>query len=663
MAPKKLLGKFELKAPFRPTGDQPQAIDALVRGLALGAKQQTLLGVTGSGKTFTVANVIAKANRPTLVICHNKTLAAQSYQEFKEFFPNNAVEYFVSYYDYYQPEAYIPHTDTYIEKETEINEEIDKLRLSTTTSLLTRRDVIVVASVSCIYNLGSPKEYGETIILVRCGQSLSHKELTQRLTELYYTRNDSDFHRSTFRIKGEYIDVYPSYMEQALRIELADSLVLSLAIFDPLTGKTLEKLDNFCVYPAKHYITPPHMLKSAVQAITKDLKDRVAQLTSEGKLLEAQRIQQRTLYDLEMINEFGYCNGIENYSLYFDGRNPGDSPHSLLNYFPKDYLIVIDESHVTIPQIRGMYAGDRSRKETLMEYGFRLPSALDNRPLRFDEFMRCVNQIIYTSATPDDYELSISDRKTEQLIRPTGLLDPQISVCPTEKQIENLIAECKVRVTRGERVLVTTVTKRLAEDLSEYLVEQGLKAHYLHSDIDTLKRSEILDSLRSGTCDIVVGINLLREGLDLPEVSLVAILDADKEGFLRSTTSLIQVMGRAARHVNGAVIMYADSVTRSMEKAIAESDRRRKKQLFYNARYGVVPTSIIKPLRARLAKQNSEEDKKRQKFSYIDKWQDIGVEELRVAMHQAALVLDFEKAAYLRDLIKEKEAYFKRKQV
>lgn len=644
---------FKLHAPWPPTGDQPNAIGELVRGVEDGLAHQTLIGVTGSGKTFSIANVIAAVGKPTLVISHNKTLAAQLCQEFREFFPENAVEYFVSYYDYYQPEAYIPHTDTYLEKETDINEEIDKLRLSSTTSLLTRKDVIVVASVSCIYSLGSPKEYGGAILPLSTGKQINRDALLVKLLQLHYTRNDIAFRRSTFRVKGGIVDVRPGYVSYALRIELLGDRIERLLYFDPISGQRKELVDTVCLYPAKHYITPKESLKPAIEAISSDLQIRIAQLSAEGKLLEAQRLTQRTQYDLEMISEFGYCNGIENYSRYFDGRKPGEAPHCLLDYFPKDYLVVIDESHITLPQIRGMYAGDRSRKETLIEYGFRLPSALDNRPLTFDECMRRVGQVIYTSATPDEYELSLSQKKVEQLIRPTGLLDPEVHVRPTANQIDDLLQEITTRVSRDERVLITTLTKAMAEDLAQYLHELSFKVHYLHSDINTLARSDILDALRMGEYDIVVGINLLREGLDLPEVSLVAILDAEREGFLRSTTSLIQTMGRAARHVHGTIYMYADTITQSMQRAIEETQRRRAAQIAYNRKHDITPKGIEKGRRQRLIEKTDEGQETRMERVLTDPVQEI--ERLKILMRKAADTLDFEKAARYRDQIKHVE--------
>lgn len=645
---------------FRPTGDQPQAIDKLVKGLKQGTEHQVLLGVTGSGKTFTMANVIQKVQRPTLVISHNKTLAAQLAQEFRSLFPQNAVEYFVSYYDYYQPEAYVPQSDTYIEKDASINEEIEKLRLSATASLMTRRDVIVVASVSCIYNLGSPVEYGQAILEIGRGMKATFQQIMKILQKMYYERNDIDFRRGTYRVRGDTVDIFPSYMDSGYRLQVTVDRVEKVSTLNPVTGETVELEEPKIIYPAKHYITPQQRLVPGIKQIEKDLESRVKSLESSGKLVEAQRLEQRTHFDLEMIKQYGYCNGIENYSRYFDGREPGEPPYTLLNYFPKDYLVIIDESHQTIPQIRGMYNGDRSRKETLIEYGFRLPSALDNRPLKFDEFSRRINQVIYTSATPDEYELSLAGKEgiAEQLIRPTGLLDPKVDIRPTKNQILDLIAEIESRIKNKERVLVTTLTKRMAEDLADYLKEKGIKVHYLHSDVATLERTDILHSLRLGEYDVIVGINLLREGLDLPEVSLVAILDADKEGFLRSRTSLIQVMGRAARHVNGAVIMYADQVTKSMKAAIDEVERRRKYQEIYNKIHGITPKSIIKPLRDRLIEQmeEAEEESGKQILTVDDipeKEREKMIKLLEQQMYQAAEILDFESAARIRDQIRE----------
>ncbi|OGE28788.1 excinuclease ABC subunit B [Candidatus Daviesbacteria bacterium RIFCSPHIGHO2_01_FULL_40_11] len=654
------MAKFKITSDFKPTGDQPQAIERLVVGLKQGLEHQVLLGVTGSGKTFTMANAIEKVQKPTLVISHNKTLAGQLAQEFRSLFPKNAVEYFVSYYDYYQPEAYIPQSDTYIEKDASINEEIEKLRLATTASLLTRRDVVVVASVSCIYNLGSPMEYGQAILEIGRGMKAGMRQVMKILQKMYYERNDIDFHRGTYRVRGDTIDIFPSYMDQGYRLQFLGDRVEKVSKLEVVTGNTEEMPGTQVIYPAKHYITPEQRVVPGIKQIEADLVSRLKELKSAGKLVEAQRLEQRTRYDLEMIQQFGYCNGIENYSRYFDGRLPGEPPYSLLNYFPKDFLVIIDESHITIPQIRGMYNGDRSRKETLIDFGFRLPSALDNRPLRFDEFMRLVNQAIYTSATPDDYELSLAgkDGLAEQLVRPTGILDPQISVRSIKGQIEDLMQEIEKRVADHERVLVTTLTKRTAEDLAEYLHEKGIKVHYLHSDVKTLERSDILQSLRLGEYDVIVGINLLREGLDLPEVSLVVILDADKEGFLRSRTSLIQTMGRAARHINGQVIMYADNMTGSMKAAIDEVERRRKYQLKYNKKYNIIPRSIEKALRERLIEKVEElEENLGKKDLTVDdippKEREKMIKNLEAQMKQAAELWDFEEAAKLRDQIRE----------
>jgi len=656
---------FKISSEFKPSGDQPKAIDSLTKSIERGNKHQVLLGVTGSGKTFTMANVIQDLQRPTLIISHNKTLAAQLYQEFRDFFPNNAVSYFVSYYDYYQPEAYIPTTDTYIEKEAEINDEIDRLRLTATTNLLTRKDVIVVASVSAIYNIGSPIEYGKFIMEIRPGMKLDQESVILRLTDLQYTRNDYGMKRGTFRIRGEDIDLFPAYMNTGLKLEISNKKLKKLTQFDPLTGKTLDVLNSSVIYPAKHYMTDPSTYTDVFKVIRSDLDKRIKVLKDAGKDLEAKRIAQRTNYDLEMIKEVGFVNGIENYSRYFDGRKPGEPPSSLLNYFKhnsKDFLTFIDESHMTLPQIRGMYNGDRARKETLIDFGFRLPSALDNRPLKFEEFMRKTKQLIYVSATPNDYEISLAkeyDAIIEQLVRPTGLVDPTVSIRNSKGQIEDLINEIQNRIKNKQRVLVTTLTKRMSEDLSTYLLEKGLKVSYLHSDIQTLDRQDELDKLRSGEVDVLVGINLLREGLDLPEVSLVAILDADKEGFLRSKTSLIQIMGRAARNVDSEVIMYADNVTGSMEGAIKEVDRRRSAQIKYNKKNNITPKTISKSIRSRLV-EKEEEDEKSAKFLLHLQEKDILMpdekeklkKELRLQMQQAAKELDFESAAILRDQIK-----------
>lgn len=648
--------KFQIDSVFKPTGDQPQAIEKLVSGLQTGKEHQVLLGVTGSGKTFTMANVIQAVQKPTLVISHNKTLAGQLAQEFRSIFPKNAVEYFVSYYDYYQPEAYIPQSDTYIEKDASINEEIEKLRLSATASLLTRKDVVVVASVSAIYNLGSPVEYGQAILEVKKGMKTTLDGVLKILNKMYYDRNDIEFKRGAYRLKGDTLDIFPAYKDTAVRVEFLGNTVEKVSILDPLTGDVTPVEETQVVYPAKHYITPEQRLLPALEQIEHDLNIRLKELKSRGKLLEAQRLEQRTHYDLEMMREFGFCNGIENYSRYFDGRNPGDPPYTLLHFFPKDFLIIIDESHMTLPQIRGMYNGDRSRKETLIEFGFRLPSALDNRPLKYEEFARMINQIIYTSATPNEYELSLAgDAVAEQLIRPTGILDPEVEVRPIKGQIEDLIGEILKRSEKGERTLVTTMTKRTAEDLTEYLKERGIKVQYLHSDVKTMERSDILQSLRFGEFDVIVGINLLREGLDLPEVSLVAILDADKEGFLRSRTALVQTMGRAARNIEGLVIMYADVITGSMAAAIREAQRRRKTQDEYNKKHGITPKNIIKGMRDRLIEKIEEEIGEKglslRDIPVSDRKKIVG--KLEEQMKQAAQALDFETAAKLRDQIKE----------
>lgn len=660
--------KFALTSSYQPTGDQPQAIRALVDGFEKGLPEQVLLGVTGSGKTYTMANVIQKLQRPTLIISHNKTLAAQLYQEFRDYFPENAVSYFVSYYDYYQPEAYLPQTNTYIEKETQINEEIDKLRLAATTNLLTRNDTIVVASVSCIYNIGSPKAFGHFILELQPGVPVSRQSILERLVDLQYERNDFGFHRGAFRVRGETIDVYPAYEDTVLRITMGEKGVVSLDRRDPLTGKKLEVLPALVVYPAKHYMTDPKKYTSVFIEIRRDLEERVKYFKDAGKFIEAQRIRERVTYDLEMIQEAGFVNGIENYSRYFDGRKPGEPPFSLLDYFDEvsgnNWLLMVDESHMTLPQIRGMYQGDRSRKQTLIDYGFRLPAAIDNRPLRFEEFLRRTPQTLFVSATPDEWEMSRVAAASgpgsivEQLIRPTGLVDPEIEVRPSSGQIADLMAEIEVRVKRHERVLVTTLTKRMAEDLSKFLEGHGIKVHYLHADVLTLERSDILADLRGGTYNVVVGINLLREGLDLPEVSLVAVLDADKEGFLRSRTSLIQTMGRAARHLNGRVILYADVMTRSMEAAIGEVTRRREVQLAYNKAHTITPISISKPIRNRLVERAEEvltvetdaiAPEALEAMTPRDRVQKIA--KLTKLMRKASRDLDFETAARYRDLI------------
>jgi excinuclease ABC subunit B len=659
--------KFQIESKYKPTGDQPKAIETLTKNLKNDAKHQVLLGVTGSGKTFTMANTIQNIQKPTLIISHNKTLAGQLYQEFRDFFPNNAVSYFVSYYDYYQPEAYVPTTDTYIEKESEINEEIDRLRLAATTNLLTRKDVIVVASVSCIYNIGSPVEYGKFVLELKKGMKVSLQDILIRLTDLQYERNDYEFRRGSFRVRGNAIDLFPAYIEHGIRMEVNDTLV-NMYEFDPLTGDILNQLDATIIYPAKHYMTDPKTHNDAFAAINTDLDKRLQELRAENKLLEAQRLDQRTHYDIEMIKEVGYVNGIENYSMYFEKRPPGAPPYSLIDYFQAasdDWLLLIDESHITLPQIRGMYNGDRARKQTLIDYGFRLPSALDNRPLKFDEFMRKTNQIVYVSATPDDYEVSLAQETengiVEQIIRPTGLVDPEIIIKPSSGQIQDLMKEIEDRVSKKQRILVTTLTKRMSEELTSYLEERGVKVAYLHSDIVTLQRQDVLDSLRAGEYDVVVGINLLREGLDLPEVSLVAILDADKEGFLRSRTSLIQTMGRAARNVDAKVIMYADRITKSMQAAMDEGERRRTIQLAYNKKHNITPQTIIKSIRAKLVDQKEEEAKATlnslMQFSAKDVLlpdeRETLLKDLRKEMKGAAERLDFEMAIAIRDKIKQ----------
>jgi excinuclease ABC subunit B len=660
---------FKLVSPFKPTGDQPQAIQKITENIKSGRKDQVLLGVTGSGKTFVMANVIKNIGKPALIISHNKTLAAQLYQEFRDFFPENAVEFFVSYYDYYQPESYIPSTDTYIEKDSAINEKIDKLRLSATTSLMTRKDVIVVSSVSCIYNLGSPVEYGKVAIELRTGMKLRKSDLLKRLGQTYYERSDFDFKRGTYRVVGDIVDVYPAYQDNGLRLEIIDDVLMKITKFDPLTGKNLildpyqQGQEGFTIiYPAKHYVTDEEKREGAIKNIEHDLEIRINELKKENKQLEAYRLEQRTNYDLEMIREIGYCKGIENYSRYFDGRSPGDAPYSLMEYFPKDYITIVDESHMTIPQIRGMFNGDKSRKEVLINYGFRLPSALDNRPLNFDEFMKRRGSSIYVSATPDEWEINKSEKNiVELLLRPTGITDPQVTILPTKGQVEDLLEKIKDKVSKGQRVLVTTLTKRMAEELSSFLAEKNVKVTYLHSDVDTLERTDILDNLRKGDYDVLVGINLLREGLDLPEVGLVAILDADKEGFLRSETSLIQTMGRAARHVQGEVVMYADNITGSMSRAISEVDRRRSIQVDYNKKHGISPKQIVKPIREKLIDQEIEEQISGKK----EKWEDVDykqlppselkkeIKNLENMMKYEAEVLNFEKAAVLRDKIRE----------
>ncbi|HEY42834.1 MAG TPA: excinuclease ABC subunit UvrB [Anaerolineae bacterium] len=650
--------EFKLHAPYKPTGDQPEAIEQLILGLERGDHHQVLLGATGTGKTFTIASVIERVQRPTLVLAHNKTLAAQLYAEFKGFFPENAVEYFVSYYDYYQPEAYVPRHDLYIEKETEVNEEIERLRLSTTTSVISRSDVIVVASVSSIYGIGNPEAYGRVVLDLKVGGLYRRGAVLRQLVESHYERNDLELKPGAFRVRGDTLEVLPAYGEHGLRISFFDDEIERITEFDALTGELLTDRGEVSIFPAKHFITEEEKLKIAIDDIHVELTERLEHFKSHEKYLEAQRLEQRTLYDLEMLQEVGYCSGIENYSRHLDQRPVGSPPWTLMDYFPPNFLLVIDESHMTIPQVRGMYAGDRSRKETLVEYGFRLPSALDNRPLSFEEFEARTSQVLYTSATPGPYELKIASQVVEQIIRPTGLVDPEVEVRPVEGQIDDLVIEIRSRVDNGQRVLVTTLTKRMAEDLSDYLLELGVKVHYLHSEIDPLDRVGILRDLRLGVFDVVVGINLLREGLDLPEVSLVAILDADKEGFLRSGTALIQTIGRAARHVNGKVIMYADAVTDSMRRAIDETERRRVKQNTYNETHGIEPASIIKEIHDLTdqvaARTVAEEAAEYRTFTPAQMPKDELsrlIKELERQMQAAAEGLEFEKAASLRDQI------------
>lgn len=645
---------FKIVSKFKSTGDQPQAIAKLSAGLTRGFDFQTLLGVTGSGKTYTMASVIAKAKRPTLVLAHNKTLAAQLASEFRGFFPESAVHYFVSYYDYYLPESYLPTTDTYIAKETQVNEEIDRLRHAATASLLTRQDVIIVASVSCIYGLGSPKGYETESLALKVGEKIPRNQILKTLVRTQYHRNDVDFHRGAFRVKGDILEIFPAYEERALRVSFFGDEIEEILELDPLTNLTFKRFQEITVFPATHYAISSEEIKKALPRIENDLKEQLAVFKEQNKLLEAQRLKERTMYDLEMLRQTGVCAGIENYSRYFDGREAGDPPYTLLDYFPKDFLMFVDESHMTIPQVRGMYFGDRSRKETLVKYGFRLPSALDNRPLNFAEFEKHLHQVIFVSATPEEFEIKKSRQVAEQLLRPTGLLDPQIEVRPTKNQVDDLLAEVKKRTAKHERVLVTTLTKRLAEDLSEYLGELGIKVQYLHSEVDTFERLEILRDLRLGLYDCLVGINLLREGLDLPEVSLVAILDADKEGFLRSKTSLIQTMGRAARHENGLVIMYADEVTRSMRGAIEETGRRRKYQEDYNRRHHITPRSIKREIaESRLAGKKEEKPIASQKIEIPRENLAQTIKQLEEKMELAAKNLEFEEAAEIRDRIKD----------
>jgi excinuclease ABC subunit B len=649
------MSKFKLTSEYKPTGDQPAAIKQLTDGLKAGEKQQTLLGVTGSGKTFTMANLVQNTQKPTLVLSHNKTLAAQLYSEFKQFFPDNAVHYFVSYFDYYQPEAYIARSDTYIEKDSQINEEIDRLRHAATDALLSRKDVLIVASVSCIYGIGSVEDYGDLAIKVDVGERRVRDKLLRQLTDIQYQRNDIDFHRSTFRVRGDVVDVFPAGEELAYRIEFFGDEIERITKIDPLTGEILAKLASYKIFPGSHYVTPQQKLQIALGKIEQELDERLRLFKREGKLLEAQRLEQRTRFDLEMLQETGFVKGIENYSRYLTNREPGEQPATLLDYFPDDFLMLIDESHMTIPQVRGMYNGDRARKEVLVEHGFRLPSALDNRPLTFTEFERHINNVVYVSATPAEYELSRSPEPAQQVIRPTGLLDPPIEVRPVNKQIDDLLAEIKATVDKRQRVLVTTLTKRMSEDLTEYLQELGIKVAYLHSDVDTLDRTDILRDLRLGVYDVLVGINLLREGLDLPEVSLVAILDADKEGFLRSEQALIQTVGRAARHEHGRVIMYADHVTKSMQKTIDETTRRRKIQEDYNTKHGITPTGISKSIEKGLRPDLLEEAKTAKlnlKKIPKDEYKHL-IKDLSRQMDLAAANLEFEKAAELRDIIED----------
>lgn len=651
--------KFKIKSDFKPCGDQPAAIDKLVEGINAGFRGQTLLGVTGSGKTFTMANVIERVQKPTLVIAHNKTLAAQLCSEFKEFFPDNCVEYFVSYYDYYQPEAYIPSTDTYIEKDASINDEIDKLRHSATAALFERRDVIIVASVSCIYGLGDPEDYTELMLSLRPGMQRDRDEVIRKLVEIQYDRNDIDFRRGRFRVRGDVLEIFPaSSSEEILRVEFFGDEIERITQVDSLTGEIVGIRNHAAIFPASHYATTKEKMDKAIESIEEELEERLKELRAEGKLLEAQRLEQRTRYDIEMMQEVGFCQGIENYSRHISGRKPGSPPFTLIDYFPKDFLMIIDESHVTVPQIGAMYNGDRSRKQSLVEYGFRLPSAFDNRPLKFEEFEERINQIIFVSATPAEYEIKNSKQIVEQIIRPTGLVDPEVIVKPVEGQIDDLIGEISERVEKNQRVLVTTLTKKMAEDLTDYLKEMNFKVKYLHSDIDTIERMEIIRELRLGVFDVLVGINLLREGLDLPEVSLVAILDADKEGFLRSETSLIQTIGRAARNVEGKVIMYADEVTKSMQRAIDETNRRRRIQMEYNKTHGITPRSVVKGIRdviepVKAAEEDAsykiDKDKKTMTKEEIKEL----IDKITAEMKQAAAELQFERAAELRDILME----------
>lgn len=648
------MSEFKLHSEYKPTGDQPQAIDAICRSIEAGNREQTLMGVTGSGKTFTMANVIARMNRPTLVLAHNKTLAAQLCSEFKEFFPENAVEYFVSYYDYYQPEAYIPTTDTYIEKDSAVNDEIDKLRHSATSALSERRDVIIVSSVSCIYSLGNPIDYRTMVISLRPGMEKSRDDLLKKLVELQYERNDVNFTRNKFRVRGDVVEIYPTNSdENIVRVEFFGDEIDRITEINAVSGEIRGTLKHVAIYPASHYIVPKDKMEIAIAEIERELEERIKYFNDKGKLLEAERIEQRTRYDIEMLREIGFCTGIENYSRVLSGRKPGSKPFTLLDYFPDDFLLFVDESHVMLPQVRGMFAGDRARKESLIEYGFRLPSALDNRPLNFDEFYEHINQAVFVSATPGDFEKEHSAKIVEQVIRPTGLLDPLITVKPTDGQMDDLISEINKRIAKKQRVLVTTLTKKMAEDLTEYFTTMGIKVRYMHHDIDTVERMEIIRDLRLGEFDVLVGINLLREGLDIPEVSLVAILDADKEGFLRSDRSLIQTIGRAARNAEGEVIMYADEVTRSMEKAIYETERRRAIQQKYNEEHGIIPKTIIKKVSDIIEISTHSDDGKKSKKKLTKAEREKLIEQLTKEMKAAAKLLEFEHAALLRDKIKK----------
>jgi excinuclease ABC subunit B len=647
---------FKLVSDYQPTGDQPQAIDVLIDGLNRQLNHQVLLGATGTGKTFTIANVIAQVQRPTLVLAHNKTLAAQLYSEFSSFFPNNAVSYFVSYYDYYQPEAYIPRTDTYIEKTTEVNAEIERMRLAATQSLATRRDVIVVASVSCIYSLGNPERYDQARVDFSTGQVRQRDKVLRRLVGIYYERNEFELKHGTFRVRGDTLEIHPAYNDALYRVEFWGDEVERITEIDSLTGEFVQSLDELTIHPARHFVTPEERMSDILANIEAEMEAQVAHFRSEDKLVEAQRLEQRTRYDIEMLNELGYCSGSENYTRHFYFKQPGDPPWTLIDYFPDDFLMVVDESHMTLPQIRGMYRGDRARKQTLAEHGFRLPSCLDNRPLKFEEWEERLFQVIYTSATPGPYEQAHGQQTAEQVIRPTGLLDPEINVRPTKGQIDDLLGELQQRIEKGQRALITTLTKRMAEDLSDYLDDVGLKVHYLHSDVDTFERVEILQDLRSGVYDAVVGINLLREGLDLPEVSLVAILDADKEGFLRSETALIQTIGRAARHFEGTVIMYADKITDSMQRAIDETNRRREKQVAYNQAHGITPRSVVKAIAEILPKPEANGSEQKETSQTVEELLPPNemletIDVLEIEMKRLAEALEFEKAAELRDQI------------